>query len=79
MKTKIELTEKEIDFNTPQLLISIDGNLVVITTGDNPSERYFEGMAIVVNANTYRIGEHRSDWMKGRFKLFTGKLTLEND
>lgn len=81
MKTKIELTEKEIDFNTPQLLVSIgDGpNIIVLSSGDH-GNHIFTGTAIAVeDKETCDLGELSISWRKEEFKLFTGKLTLEND
>ena len=81
MKTKIEVTEIDIDFYNPQLLYNTYGT-IVLSSGKCNTNIVFTGTVLFISdtdPNHYGIGSVRESFRQGDFILFTGKLTLEND
>lgn len=68
----------KIDFDKVQLLQAIKSNLIVLCLNSNGGA-LFSGVVIndpFYNANSFKQGD---SFIKDRFKVFNGKIILENE
>lgn len=72
-KSKDDVWEK----NTPFLVEGVAGSVVLVTDADNDSQA-FSGVLLSSDGGDYHLGEVRDDWVKSRFYLYIGQVTLEN-
>lgn len=68
----------DIDFNERQLLVDLEGRMVVLTSGIH-LEPDFSGTVIWTGDPTrWRVGYHSDNWAKRRFVLFRETIKLNN-
>ena len=72
-KSKDDVWEKD----TPFLVEGVAGSVVLVTDVGNESST-FSGVLLSLDGGDYPLGEVRDDWVKSRFHLYIGQLTLEN-
>ncbi|MDV3774019.1 hypothetical protein CMU14_13125 [Elizabethkingia anophelis] len=79
MKVTIKDANTKCDFSKSMLFISCDGNIVMSTGKYRGNE--FSGILIKKGNNhaEWKTGCYSETWLKGRFKAYNGKITLEND
>lgn len=75
MKAKIK-SKESIDWNKAQLLTSEKGT-IVMSCGEHLG---LDFTGVILNCTgDYPIGYTSKSWDKRSFRLFNGKITLEND
>jgi hypothetical protein len=72
--------EKSQEWKYPCLLESHDGEDIILATEENTDD---DGDLVmdgtVIKSLDYKIGFEDDSWLKAKFNLFTGKVTLSND
>lgn len=77
MKTKIETLAVAPEWGKSQLVCN-DSELVLLTTGSH-TEHEFEGMVLHPGITIAAVGSTDNDFLKSKFTLFSGSITLSND
>lgn len=76
MKVEIQNKEEnqEIDWSKPQLVISNEGDVVLITDSqlEKEDEDCFCGLRLFDS-------DYSNDWIKDHFRPFNGMVTISND
>ena len=64
---KPELNLQSINWNTPQLVICVEDEIIILTSGDHNSTDFSGTVMELGNSKTGHVGEYSTDWDKKHF------------